>query len=198
MSTELEFDPQTALLVVDVQNDFAHPRGNLYISGAEDIIPTINALIDQAKEAGASVVYTQDWHPERTSHFDVDGGNWPVHCVQETWGADLHANLKRNGGYVVRKGADGSDGYSAFAARDPQSGEDHDTGLARLLRDRGIERVVVVGLAQDVCVKETALSARNEGFETVLLSDATRPVDIPPGEGGRAIDTMRDAGVKVA
>jgi nicotinamidase/pyrazinamidase len=84
----IEYDNKTALIVVDVQNDFADPRGNLHVPGGASIIPTINQEIQRARSAGATVVYTQDWHPESTPHFEKDGGIWPIHCVKETWGAE--------------------------------------------------------------------------------------------------------------
>ncbi|HEU4919179.1 MAG TPA: isochorismatase family protein, partial [Candidatus Limnocylindrales bacterium] len=144
--------------------------------------------------AGALVVYTQDWHPESTPHFAKDGGIWPVHCVGGTWGAELHPDVVVDGPRV-RKGENGEDGYSGFTMRDPQSGETIPTPLEALLREHGIERVVVCGLATDYCVKATALDAARLGFETYLLVDAIRAVDLAPGDGERAIDEMRAAGV---
>ena len=107
------YDAQTALVVVDVQNDFAHPDGGLYVRGGENLVPTINAQIAKAREAGAVVVYTADWHPASTPHFAKDGGIWPDHCVMDTWGAEFHADLDVDGP-VVRKGSNGEDGYSGF------------------------------------------------------------------------------------
>jgi nicotinamidase/pyrazinamidase len=194
--TASTYDERTALLVVDVQNDFAHPDGNLYVDEGEQIIPVINREIEAARAAGALVVYTQDWHPETTPHFEKDGGIWPVHCVKDTWGADLHEDLVVDGP-VVQKGADGGDGYSGFSVRDPESGDEHETRLDHILREGGVERVVVTGLAQDVCVKETVLDARDKGYEAVVLSTATRAVDLEEGDGDRAIEEMAGAGAKV-
>jgi nicotinamidase/pyrazinamidase len=193
----IPFDAGTALIVVDVQNDFADRRGSLYVPQAEVILAPINEMIEQSKRASATLVYTQDWHPEHTPHFDVDGGKWPIHCIRDTWGAELHPTLKRREGLLLRKGTDGSDGYSAFATRHEQEERQQHTGLAREFRERAIEKVVVVGLAQDVCVKETALGARREGFDTIVPQATTRPVDIPAGEGQRSLDTMRSAGIVV-
>jgi nicotinamidase/pyrazinamidase len=191
------YDPRTALIVVDVQNDFADPAGGLSVAGGDEIVPTVNAEIASASDGGAFVVYTQDWHPASTPHFAKDGGIWPVHCVAGTWGAELHPDLVEVAGGRVRKGVNGEDGYSGFTMRDAETGETIPTELAELLRARDIERVVVCGLATDYCVKATAIDAAGLGFETSLLPDAVRAVDLNPGDGDRAIVAMRDAGVAV-
>jgi nicotinamidase/pyrazinamidase len=190
------FSPETALIVVDVQNDFADPAGSLSVRGGEAVVPILNREIASARNAGATVVYTQDWHPEHTPHFAKDGGVWPDHCVQETWGAALHPALRVDGP-VVRKGANGEDGYSGFTMRDPMSGETVATELEGILRERGIERVVIGGLATDYCVKATALDAVRLGFATMVLLDAVAAVDLAEGDGRRAVEGMRDAGVRL-
>jgi len=190
------YDPATALIVVDVQNDFADPAGGLSVAGGESVVPVLDDEIAAAVEAGATVAYTQDWHPEHTPHFAQDGGIWPVHCVAGSWGAELHPDLSVEGP-IVRKGANGEDGYSGFTMRDPVSGETVATELEALLRERGIERVVVGGLATDYCVKATALDAAALGFETALLLGAIAAVDLEPGDGDRAIAAMREAGVRI-
>ncbi len=192
-----QYDPQTALIVVDVQNDFADPGGSLYVRQGEQVVPVVNREVELAREAGATVVYTQDWHPESTPHFEKDGGIWPVHCVQGTWGAEFHPQLHVEG-EVVRKGSGGEDGYSGFAVRDPESGEEQDTVLESLLRDRGARRLVVVGLATDYCVKETAIDAAARGFEVALLAPAVRAVELEPGDGARAFEDVRRAGATIA
>jgi nicotinamidase/pyrazinamidase len=189
-----DYDPRTALVVVDVQNDFADPAGSLSVAGGDTIVPVINAEIEAARAGGAFVAWTQDWHPPSTPHFQKDGGIWPVHCVRDTWGAELHPGLVADGP-VVRKGANGEDGYSGFTMRDPVTGETIPTELEGLLRGRGIERVVVCGLATDYCVKATALDAARLGFGTAVLADAIRAVDLQPGDGERAIEEMAAAGV---
>jgi nicotinamidase/pyrazinamidase len=191
-----EYDERTALLVVDVQNDFADPAGSLYVREGERVVPVANREIERAQARGALVVYTQDWHPEHTPHFQRDGGIWPVHCVAGTWGARLHPDLQVVG-EVVRKGTGGEDGYSGFTVRDPQGGTEHATDLEGLLRERSIERTVVTGLATDYCVRETALDAIRLGFETVVLSDGIRAVDLRPGDGERALEAVRQAGARV-
>jgi nicotinamidase/pyrazinamidase len=191
-----DYDAATALLVVDVQNDFADPAGSLYVREGEQIVPVANAEIERARAAPALVVYTQDWHPEHTPHFAQDGGIWPVHCVHDTWGAAFHPDLHLDGP-VVRKGWDGRDGYSGFSVRDPESGETYPTVLEHVLRDHGVERIVVCGLATDYCVVETTRDARSLGFPTTVIADAIRPVDRIRGDGERALRRMRDVGAEI-
>jgi len=191
-----DYDVRTALIVVDVQNDFADPHGGLPVPGGHEVVPVVNAEIERARRSGALVVYTQDWHPPTTRHFQTEGGLWPVHCVQGTWGAELHPDLTVVG-EVVRKGTGGEDGYSGFSVRHPSSGDEQDTALEGILRQASVNRVVVVGLAADVCVKDTALDAARRGFHTVVLRDATRAVELEPGDGMRAEEALRAAGVDV-
>jgi nicotinamidase/pyrazinamidase len=194
----LTYRPTTALIVTDVQNDFADPGGGLYVPGAEEMLPGINEEIAAAREAEATIVYTQDWHPPTTPHFEKDGGVWPVHCVHDTWGAAFHPDLEVDpDAPVVRKGAGGEDGYSAFSVRHPVTGEEWETDLGRILDDAGARRIVVVGLAGDWCVRSTALDGRDLGYEVVVPLALTRMVELEPGDGDRAIAAMRDAGVEV-
>ena len=188
------YNPATALLAVDVQNDFADPEGSLYVKGGENVVPVINREVAAAHASGAPVILTQDWHPPHTPHFAQDGGVWPVHCVAETWGAELHPELDVEG-ISIRKGSNGEDGYSGFTMRDHDSGETVPTELEGYLRARSVERVVICGLATDYCVKETALDAVRLGFKTAVLTDAIAAVDLQPGDGDRAIEEMRAAGV---
>jgi nicotinamidase/pyrazinamidase len=190
------YSPTTALIVVDVQNDFADPAGSLSVNGGAEIVPGINLEIASARKAGALVAYTQDWHPEHTPHFAQDGGIWPVHCVHDTWGAAFHPELTLDGP-VVRKGSNGEDGYSGFTMRDPATGETRPTELEELLRARNIERTLVCGLATDYCVNATAQDAVRLGFETRVLTDLVRAVDLAPGDGARALAEMDAAGVRL-
>jgi len=192
------YDARSALVVVDVQNDFADPAGSLYVNGGEQTVPVILEEITEAKAAGALVVYSQDWHPPTTPHFQKDGGVWPVHCVQDTWGAEFHPQLHVGDDVVIRKGADGGDGYSAFSVRDPLSRITLDTELQHVLRDHAIARIVVCGLATDYCVVETVVDARTLGFEVEVVAAGIRAVDLAPGAGDLAIARMRDAGAEVA
>ncbi|MEO5884250.1 MAG: isochorismatase family protein [Candidatus Limnocylindrales bacterium] len=190
------YDPATALVIVDLQNDFADPAGGLSVAGGETIVSIVNHEVARAQAGGATIIATQDWHPESTPHFAKNGGVWPTHCVAETWGAALHPDLMiPDDTPVVRKGANGEDGYSGFTMRDPTTGEEIPTELDALLRAVGTRRVVVVGLATDYCVKATALDAVLLGYETALVVEAVAAVDLTPGDGHLAIDAMRNAGV---
>jgi nicotinamidase/pyrazinamidase len=183
-------------LVVDVQNDFADPSGSLYVPTAGAVVDHANAQIAAARAVGAKVAYSQDWHPPVTAHFAAHGGTWPVHCVRGTWGAAFHADLVL-AGEVVQKGTGGEDGYSAFTVRDPRSGQERPTRLVTILRGAGVTGVVIVGLATDYCVLDSALDALRLGLHTVVLAEGTRPVDIQPGDGDRALERMVAAGADV-
>ena len=175
-----------ALIIVDFQNDFT-PGGALAVSEGDAIAERVNELA--ADPRFDLVVATRDWHPPDHGSFEPHGGPWPVHCVQDTPGAELHPALDRARlDVIVDKGQDPeTEGYSGFDA----------TGLERLLRERGIDRVTIVGLATDYCVKNTALDALRHGFEVVLDSAGVRGVDVEPGDSERALDEVREAGGRV-
>ena len=195
---EVRYDPTTALIVVDVQNDFADPAGGLSVAGGDRIMAALNREIERATAAGSLIVATQDWHPEHTPHFARDGGTWPVHCVAGTWGAELHPALMLPGQAPhIRKGANGEDGYSGFTMRDAVSGAAIPTPLEALLRAAGVESVAVLGLATDYCVKATALDAVRLGFRATVLTDAIAAVDLEPGDGERALAELEAAGVEL-
>lgn len=177
----MEPKPSDALLVVDVQNDFC-PGGALAVPDGDAVVAVINGLLPRF----AHVLATQDFHPPGHSSFAEQGGPWPVHCVQGTPGAELHPELDTSGiDEIVRKGTDlDTDGYSGFAGTD----------LAERLRDRGVRRVFVTGLATDYCVQATAIEAAGHGFDVVVLTDAIRAVDVDAGDGDRALANMREAG----
>ena len=191
------YDPRTALIVVDLQNDFADPAGSLSVAGGGAIVPYVNEQIAAAVAAGAFVAYTQDWHPPSTPHFAKDGGRWPVHCVAGTWGAAFHPSLDAGAGPAVQKGVDGEDGYSGFTVRDPRDETLAPTELGRLLAARGIRRVVVCGLATDYCVRATALDAIAIGYPTSVLVEGVRAVDLQAGDGARALRELAEAGVEL-
>ena len=192
-----DYDATTALIVVDFQNDFADPAGSLSVAGGDAIVPYVNGQIAAALADGALVAYTQDWHPPSTPHFAKDVGPWPVHCVAGTLGAALHPVLTADAGPSVRKGANGEDGYSGFTMRDPVSGDLVPTELVGLLEAQGIRRVVVCGLATDYCVRATALDAAALGYQTSVLVEGVRAVDLRPGDGARALAELVDAGVEL-
>lgn len=186
-----------ALIVTDVQNDFADPAGGLAVAGAAAIVPGLNAAIAAARAGGALVVYTQDWHPPHTPHFAQDGGPWPVHCVAGTWGADFHPALDADGP-VVRKGSNGEDGYSGFTMRDHLTGAEVPTALHDLLHAAETHTVVVGGIATDYCVRATVLDALRLGYAVTLRTDLVAAVDLRPGDGEAAIAEMVAAGARRA
>lgn len=191
-----DYDKRTALVVVDVQNDFTDPEGGLYVHGGENIVDAVNVEVAAAMNAGGTVVYTQDWHPESTPHFAKDGGVWPVHCVGGTWGAEFFPNLIVHGP-VVRKGIGGEDGYSGFSVRDPVTGAASATQLQSLLPPE-VRRLVIVGLAGDYCVKETALDGLRLGYAVETPLVLTRFVNLAPGDDEQTIEDLREAGVNVS
>ena len=186
----------SALVVVDVQNDFTDPEGSLYVRSAEDIVAAINTEVDQALAAEAVVIYTQDWHPDATPHFVTGGGIWPVHCVRDSWGAEFYPGLTVNG-TVVKKGTGDEDGYSGFSGHDLSSGGVSETELNSILTERGVNNLVVVGVAGDYCVKATALDAVALGYEVSVPLATTRFVELAAGDTQAAIEAMREAGINV-
>lgn len=192
--------PNDALIIVDVQRDFADPRmGSLYVPDGECVVPVINGMILLARELSWFIVYTQDWHPAHTPHFQQDGGTWPVHCVGGTPGAELDPKLikpRDNVDYVLRKG-EAWDGYSAFQVVNPETKLSRSTGLDRILHGKGVSRVVVVGLALDYCVKETGIDSVIAGFDTTVFLDATRAVNSIKADYAGAVQQMKESGVRV-
>jgi nicotinamidase/pyrazinamidase len=176
-----------ALIVVDVQNDFC-PGGALAVAQGDEVVAPLNKLIEEFLEQGEPVFKSRDWHPEVTRHFAAYGGTWPVHCVQNTKGAEFHPDLIDDMHIrVISKGLGDEDSYSAFDGTD----------LALQLQRLGVEEVWVGGLATDYCVKNTVLDALNEGFRVRALKDAMRAVEVKPGDGERAIAEMQNAGAEV-
>lgn len=175
-----------ALLIVDVQPDFC-PGGALPVPDGDAVVPVLNRWIAAAEERGVPVYASRDWHPPRHSSFRGEGGQWPPHCVQDTAGAAYHPQLRLPANAVkIAKGTRlDRDQYSAF----------DETGLATDLRGRGVRRVWIGGLAEDVCVKATALDARRAGLETRVIADATRPLTRESGDAAEA--ELEAAGVVV-
>lgn len=176
-----------ALIVVDVQNDFC-PGGTLAVAQGDEVVAPLNKLIEEFLEHGEPVFKSRDWHPEKTKHFAAYGGTWPVHCVQNTKGAEFHPELIDDMHIrVISKGLGDEDCYSAFDGTD----------LALQLRRLGVEEVWVGGLATDYCVKNTVLDGLKEGFHVKALENAMRAVELKPGDGERAIEEMRTAGAEI-
>lgn len=183
-----------ALVVVDVQNDFC-PGGALAVPDGDRVVPVLNRYIRRFAEAKAPVYASRDWHPPVTKHFKAGGGLWPPHCVQGTKGAEFHpALVLPPEAIVVSKGMDpDQDAYSCFQAQDPD-GADFSVSLG----ERGVQRLLVGGLATDYCVRATVLDALHEGFRVVVLEDAIAAVNVEPGDGDRALAEMRAAGATFA
>ena len=179
--------PKRALIVVDVQNDFC-PGGTLAVPHGDDVVELLNRLIDEFLDRGEPVYKSRDWHPPTTKHFAAHGGDWPVHCVQNTKGAEFHPALRNDPRInVISKGLGDTNCYSAF----------DETNLLDQLHQQNVEEVVVGGLATDYCVKSTVLDALKNGFKVKALENAMRAVDVQPGDGERAIEEMRDAGAEI-
>jgi nicotinamidase/pyrazinamidase len=176
-----------ALLIIDFQNDFT-PGGALAVRDGDAIADRVNELARD--DRFDLVVATRDWHPADHGSFVEQGGPWPPHCVQGSEGAQLFPALERaEVDVVIDKGQDpGTEGYSGFEA----------TNLAELLRGRGIDKVTIVGLATDYCVKNTALDALREGFEVTVDSEGVRGVEVEEGDSERALEELREAGATVA
>ena len=185
-SEAIRLKPGDALIILDVQCDFC-AGGALEVAGADSILPTVNALIEEAVAAGAPVVASRDWHPAGHASFHEAGGPWPTHCVQGSAGAEFHPDLRLpERAIIVTKGtAPERDQLSAFNA----------TGLADRLRQLDVRRLLIVGLALDVCVRDSALDAIAEGFETHVRLSGSRA--ITPDAGRDAVEKMRKAGVVI-
>jgi nicotinamidase/pyrazinamidase len=181
----LQLAPGDALVVVDMQYDFL-PGGSLGVPDGDQVIGPINRLIELFSQRGLPVYASRDWHPDNHCSFAARGGPWPPHCVANTRGAAFSDELRLPADAVVVSKADSADvdAYSAF----------NGTGLAGQLRERGVRRVVVCGLATDYCVLNTALDARINGFEVLIVPDAMRAVNVHPGDGERAIAQMIERG----
>jgi nicotinamidase/pyrazinamidase len=208
----MKFDGITsALIIIDVQNDFC-PAGALAVAGGDEVVEPLNRLADHFSEAGGKIIATADWHPPdhvsfARSHPGRKPGDalelpavkeqvlWSVHCVQGSPGADFHAQLNLNPVHcILRKGFRRNlDSYSAFFENDRLT----PTGLDGFLKGLGITAVFLGGLATDYCVRYTALDAARLGYRTAVLTDAVRGVGYPAGSVEKALETMRNAGVSL-
>lgn len=186
----MSIETDSGLLVVDMQNCFL-PGGSLAVAEGDEVIPVINRYAALFAEEGRPVFASRDWHPQETIHFQ----KWPVHCVQETEGAEFHPDLHLPPDVtVVSKGMDPQqDAYSAFQAIDERG-----RLLGDVLRERGVRRLYVCGLALDYCVRYSALDAVRAGMEVTLLVDATRAVNVELHDAEKAIEDLVRAGVRLA
>ena len=187
-------EPDSALLIVDVQNDFC-PGGSLAVTGGDEVVPVMNRYAEAFAAAGRLVIADRDYHPGRTTHFVQFGGAWPPHCVQGTHGAEYHPDLALPPEtiHVIKGMGAEEDAYSVFQGKDATG-----QSFAVLLEQHGVQKLFVGGLATDYCVLQTVLDARKAGYEVVVLSDAIRAVDVQPGDGDRALEQMRAAGATIA
>ena len=187
-------DQRSALLIVDVQNDFC-PGGALAVEHGDRVVATLNAYSERFQALQLPIYASRDWHPAHTKHFKEFGGVWPPHCVQGTDGAEFHADLDLPAeSNIVTKGDSIEDeGYSAFEGQLPDGER-----LADRLEQEGVDRLYVGGLATDYCVRASVLDARKQGLKVVLLLDAVRGVNLQEGDSDRAIEEMRAAGVETA
>jgi len=182
-------DKRSALIVVHVQKDFC-PGGALPVPEGDKVVPVLNDYIALFTRAGAAIYATRDWHPSNHISFRSRGGPWPPHCVQRTDGAEFHPDLKLPEGTPVISGARDPDkeAYSGFEG----------TNLERLLKNRGINRLFIGGLATDYCVKHTVLDGLKAGFEVVLLEDASRGINVKPKDSEEAVKEMTEGGARKA
>ncbi len=179
---KVKLTERDALIVVDMQKDFM-PGGALPVPEGDKIIPVLNEYIKLFESKGLPVFFTRDWHPENHISFKGHGGVWPPHCVQNTEGAKFHEELyiPADNKFIISKGTSPDfDAYSGFQG----------TVLEDLLRERGIKRVFVGGVATDYCVKNTVIGALNLGFSAFVLGDAVKGVDVRPGDSERALEEM--------
>jgi len=177
--------PKTALVVVDVQNDFC-PGGALPVPEGDTVVPVLNKYIRHFEATGAPIIFTRDWHPPDHLSFKAQGGPWPPHCIRNTEGAKFHPALVIPvDAEIVSKAETRDEAYSFFQGSD----------LADKLRKR-IHTLFVGGLATDYCVKETVLDALKHKFEVYLLTDASKGVDVKPGDSEKAVRVMVQSGCK--
>ena len=186
-----------ALLIVDMQRDFAHPRGSLFIPSAPEIVPALMGLIEEARREGVPLAWSQDWHPAQTPHFETFGGSWPEHCIAGTPGAELLPELtalRAPKDILIRKGVTGEDGYSAFTVRNILTEVEQPTKLNAQLQERGVELITIVGVATDWCVRASALDALAAGYAVEVVAEATAGVNLQPNDSATAIAEIVAAG----
>ncbi|MBS7658156.1 MAG: bifunctional nicotinamidase/pyrazinamidase [Candidatus Bathyarchaeia archaeon] len=182
---KVKVDKESALIIVDVQNDFL-PGGALPVPNGDKVIPILNKYIELFNKVGAAIFATRDWHPPNHISFKTQGGIWPPHCIQNSKGAEFASNLKlpKNVNIISKAVNPNMEAYSGFEGTD----------LALKLKELGVKKVFIGGLATDYCVKNTVLDALKEGFKTFLLEDASRGVNLKPEDSENAIKEMVNKG----
>ena len=185
----IRLGPGDALVVVDVQNDFL-PGGRLAVPAGDQVLPALNHCLALARERGLPIFATRDWHPADHCSFADQGGPWPPHCVAGTQGAEFAPGLSlpEETVTVSKAATPEKDAYSGFEG----------TELGRLLREKGVSRLILGGLATDYCVLSTVRDAVRLGYRVILLRDGVRAVDVQPGDGERALAEMQALGAVIA
>lgn len=185
---------RSALLLVDVQNDFCS-GGALAVDEGDIVVSVLNDYSERFRALQLPIYASRDWHPRVTKHFKEFGGLWPPHCIQGTQGAEFHPDLQRPAAENVITAGDSAEdeGYSAFEGHLPDG-----QTFADRLRDDHVDHLYVGGLATDYCVRASALDGRKVGLKVTLLIDAIRGVNLQPDDSERAIDEMRRAGIDLA
>lgn len=188
LDEQLGLQDGDALIVVDMQRDFL-PGGSLGVAGADEIVEPINAYMAAFAARGLPIFLTRDWHPPGHCSFVESGGEWPPHCVQDTAGAEWAEGMQIPGSArVISKATEKeADAYSGFSG----------TNLAAQLEAEKVRRLFIAGVATDVCVQATVLSARSHGFDVVVLTDAVRGVNREPGDDARALRAMQESGASL-
>ncbi len=178
---KISITKRSALIIVDVQNDFI-PGGALPVPDGDKVIEPLNKYIKLFTDLRRIVVATRDWHPPNHMSFKEYGGIWPPHCIQNSWGAEFHPDLHLPKNIIIINKATEHDkeAYSGFEG----------TALHQILKNNGVKRVFIGGLATDYCVKNTVLDALKLGYETILLLDAIKGVDVNEGDSEKAIEEM--------
>ena len=186
-------NPRAALLIVDVQVDFCR-GGALAVPGSDQVVASLNRYLREAVDHSLPIYASRDWHPAASTHFAANGGEWPMHCVQDTAGAGFHPSLllPRSTTIITKGEQPDAHGYSAFEGHTPDG-----AALLDTLRARGVTHLFVGGLATDYCVRASVLDALANGLSVTLLEDAVAGVDRRPGDSARALTEMRDRGASL-
>lgn len=194
----IPLEKDSALIVVDIQNDFCS-GGALGIPNGESVIPELNRWVRAFRGAALPVAYSRDWHPSDHCSFTAQGGPWPPHCIRGSKGAEFRKDLVVDGALFCKAFEADRDAYSAFQARKQEAGDGEleNVALPDWLRSKGIRQLYIGGLATDYCVKHTALDALRGQFRVTIIGGAVRGVDVRPGDSERAIEEVKQAGAEI-